>query len=100
MPSTYGAQALREDQAVFQGRLNETTLHAITMQLHVRRPLYYIIGLAIVGTTLYWLGSLAFTSWRPAPEILLWIAHNFDYEPVRQCFPKAQPTAPFETLAI
>ncbi len=100
MPANDGAQALHEDQAVFQGRLNETTLHAITIQLRFLRPLYYAVGLIIVGALLYWLGGLFISSWRPVPQILLYIAHNFDYTPVRQCFPEAPPTAPFEPLAI
>ena len=39
MPANDGAQALHEDHAIFQGPLNETTLHAITIQLRFLRPL-------------------------------------------------------------
>ena len=99
-PKNYGTQALREDQDLFEGPLHQTTLHAITIQLRFKRPLLYAAGLVLIGTALYWLGGLAFSSWRPLPEFLLWIAHNFDYTPVRGCFPTAAPTAPFETLAI
>ena len=99
-PKDYGTQALREDQDVFEGPLHQTTLHAITIQLRFKRPLLYAVGLAVIGVALYWLGGLAFSSWRPLPEFLLWIAHNFDYAAVRECFPTAAPTAPFETLAI
>jgi len=98
MPADFGLQGLREDQAMFQGPLNPTTLHRITLELRVLRPLYYTCGLALIITAIYGLSSLTVTLWRPAPEILLHIAHNFDQTPVQQCFPNAPQTGPFDWL--
>ena len=106
MPPDYGAQTLREDQAVFQGPLNETTLHAVTMQLYFWRWIYYAFGAAIVMIAIYWLGGYLVSTASGAlasspytlPQLLLWIAHNFDWSAVHQGCPAldAPPTAPFQ----
>jgi hypothetical protein len=59
---------LREDQALYEGPRNETTLQAITMELEFWRPPYFALSLTIVAIALYWLSKLAFASQRPTPK--------------------------------
>ncbi|MEZ5932706.1 MAG: hypothetical protein R3F54_12245 [Alphaproteobacteria bacterium] len=95
MPANYGADGLREDQAMFEGPLNETTLHAITMQLRVWRPLYYTAASALVLVAIWYaIPPLIAAVTAPLPELLLWIAHNGDWSAVQSCFPDAAPTPP------
>jgi len=95
MPSNFGLQGLAEDQTMFEGPLNQTTLHAITRELRVLRPLYYTAALAAVITALIYVTPPLFASLTtPLPEFLLWIANNGDWTTVQACFPNTQPTPP------
>ncbi len=98
MPADYGFAGLSEDQAMFEGPLNETTLHAITMQLKFWRPLYYTAAFGLFLTALIQFTPPLFaTVTGPLPELLLWIANNFDWSAVHEGCPalNAPPTPPF-----
>ena len=95
-PGYAAPYALAEDQTIFTGPANETTLQAIAVQLCFLRPLYYLVAVAIVLVAIYWLSGLLFTSWYPLPQFLLWVASNFDWSAVQTCFQDDAPlTAPF-----
>jgi hypothetical protein len=99
-PADYGDHGLGEEAGVFQGKLNPQTVHKVALQLRVWRPLYYAAASGLVLYAIWQLSALATASWRPLPQLLLWVASDFDYGAVRACFPAAPPTAPLETLAI
>ena len=87
MPTGYGLQGLREDQAMFEGSLNPTTLHRITIELRVLRPLYYTAALGLILATLWLYAAPAIAKITgPLPANLLWVAHNFDRSAVQACF--------------
>ena len=97
MNINHSTAALREDQAMFEGPLNETTLHAITMQLKFWRPLYYTAAFGLfLGALIQFAPPLFASVTGPLPELLLWIANNFDWSAVHEGCPalNASPTPP------
>jgi hypothetical protein len=95
-PANTPRYGLAEDQAIFDGTVNDTTLHAIAAQLRFWRWLYYAFAVIIVLAAIFWLGgylttaasNLLASSSYTLPQILLWIANNFDWSAVQPgCFP-------------
>ena len=75
----------------------ETTLHAITMQLKFWRPLYYTAAFGLfLGALIQFAPPLFASVTGPLPELLLWIANNFDWSAVHEGCPalNASPTPP------
>ena len=100
MEPVFGQRTLADDVSITTESLHPPTVSAIAWTLRFWRPLFFIGAFIVVLTVIWQLGSLVSTTGGSLPELLLWIAHNFDYEPVRQCFPKSEPMAPFEALTI
>jgi hypothetical protein len=100
MPQNFGKRLLPEDADITTERLHPATVSAVAWTLRFKRVLFFAITCIVVAIVVWQLGALAGAAGRPLPQLLLYVASNFDYAPVRQCFPEALPTAPFETLAI
>ena len=98
MQPAFGQRTLPDHTPITTQPLHPPTVSAVAWTLRFWRPLIFIGTFIVVLTVIWQFGTLAAAVDQPLPQLLLWVAHNFDWPAVQACLPGAPQTAPLSWL--
>lgn len=96
MQPAFGQRALPDHTSITTAPLHPPTVSAVAWTLCFWRPLIFTGTFVVVLTVIWQLGTLASAAGQPLPEVLLWVAHNFDWPAVQACLPDAPQAPPLQ----